>query len=165
MSKQVTIDGVQYKNPTVAAKALVAAGKTLSEAAEATGISYQTVYANTKGEDKVKVRRAKYRVLAMGKSGKRTASEIAKKVGLNVSKVVAILKGAKITVLTKEAKAAAKATKSGKVPKAPKVKKSVDEVPLTPVQIQAEEDMVDEIPEDVEAAAQAMADMAATNDK
>jgi len=121
MSKSLTIDGVQYKSRTEAAKALVAAGKTLSEAAEATGMTYQTVYANTKGAEKVATRRAKYRVLAMGKSGKRTAGEIAKKCGLSASKVVAILKGAKITVVTKEAKdAAKKAAKPAKAPKAPK---------------------------------------------
>jgi len=162
MAKSLTIDGVQYKSRTAAAKALVAAGKTLAEAAEATGCTYQTVYANTKGADKVNVRRAKYRVLAMGQTGKRTASEIAKKVGLNVSKVVAILKGARISVVTKEAKAAAKAAKSGKTPKAPRAPKApkVDEVPLTPAQVTAEE-LTDEIPVDAAAEAAAKADMAA----
>jgi len=159
MAKSLTIDGVQYKSRTAAAKALVAAGKTLAEAAEATGCTYQTVYANTKGADKANVRRAKYRVLAMGKSGKRTASEIAKKVGLNVSKVVAILKGARISVVTKEAKAAAKAAKSGKAPKAPcqKITKpeNVIDVP--------EPSVVDEneIPVDAAAEVAAKADMAA----
>ena len=163
MKQSVKIDGVQYKSRTEAAKAMVAAGKTLAEAAAATGMTYQTVYANTKGAEKVATRRAKYRVLAMGKSGKRTASEIAKKVGLNVSKVVAILKGAKINVVTKEAKAAAKAAKSGKAPKAPRAPKApkVDEVPLTPAQVTAEEELADEIPtDDAAAEAAAKADMA-----
>lgn len=165
MSKQsVTIEGVKYKSRTEAAKAMVAAGKTLAEAAEATGMTYQTVYANTKGAEKVNKRRAKYRILAMGKSGKRTTSEIAKKTGLSVSKVVAILKGAKISTVTKESKAAAKAAKkASKAPKATKTKTpapAIDEVLMTPAQIQAEEDMADEIPEDADAQVAAMADMA-----
>lgn len=154
MAKSVTIDGVQYKNPTKAAIALVAAGKSLSEAAKATGISYQTVYANTKGADKVGARRSRYRVLAMGKTGRRTASEIAKKVGLNVSKVVAILKGAKITIVTKETKV----TKN----KAPKARKQKITNPENVIQIPdptVTELIANEIPASDEAMADALADM------
>lgn len=164
MAKSVTIEGVQYTSRTAAAKALVAAGKTLAEAATATGMTYQTVYANTKGAEKVGTRRTKYRVLAMGKTGKRTAGEIAKKCGLSPSKVVAILKGAKITVLTQEAKAATKAIKSGKTPKVktPKTPKAVapPAVNETPTPVVVNEDLTDEIPMDAAAEAAAMADMA-----
>lgn len=155
MAKQsVTIEGVQYKSRTEAAKALVAAGKTLSEAASATGMTYQTVYANTKGADKVNQRRAKYRVLAMGKSGKRSPGEIAKKVGLNVSKVVAILKGAKITVVTKAAKAESKkATKKAPKQKVTKPENVID----VPEAVAPAQDS--EIPENDEAMAAALADM------
>lgn len=157
MSKQsVTIEGVSYKSRTEAAKALVAAGKSLTEAAAATGMTYQTVYANTKGSDKVNKRRAKYRVLALGKSGKRTSGEIAKKTGLSTSAVVALLKKNSIAIVTKESKAAAKAAKAGKTPKVKTPK--VDEVPLTPAQVQAE-DSNDEIPASDVAMAAALADM------
>lgn len=163
MAKQsVTIEGVEYKSRTDAAKALVAAGKTLTEAADATGMTYQTVYANTKGADKVGKRRARYRVLSMGKSGKRTASDIAKKTGLSVSAVVSLLKKNGVVVVTKESKAAAKAAKKAPRQKVVnpenviKVPDPIDEVPLTPAQVQAEEE-INEIPEDAAAAAQALA--------
>ena len=157
MAKQIVIEGVEYKSLTAAAKAMVAAGKSLAEAAEATGLAYQTVYANTKGAGKVSARRAKYRVLAMGKSGKRTASEIAKKAGLTTSAVVAILKKNSIAILTKEARAAAKAAKKGaaKTPKAPRQKVTKPEN-----LIDIPEPVIDEIPTDVAAESQAMADMA-----
>jgi DNA-binding CsgD family transcriptional regulator len=143
--QSVTIEGVEYKSPTAAAVALVAAGKTISQAAEATGITYQTVYANTKGAEKAAARRVGYQALALGKRGKRTASEIAKKTGMSVPKIVAMLKNAGIVVVTKEAKAAAKAAKEAakpvkepKVAKAPKAKKTkapkvVDTTPMVPV--------------------------------
>jgi len=96
----------------------------------------------------------------MGQTGKRTASEIAKKVGLNVSKVVAILKGAKITVVTKEAKAkAAKTAKAGKTPKAIRQKVTKPENLINiPEPI---DDLIDEIPTDAMAEEAAMADIAA----
>ena len=171
MKQSVKIDGVQYKSRTEAAKAMVAAGKTLAEAAAATGMTYQTVYANTKGAEKVNKRRVKYRVLAMGKSGNRTSGEIAKKTGLSVSAIVAILKKNSIAIVTKKAKAAAKTAKTGKTPKAIRQKvtkpenlinipEPIDEVPLTPAQITAEE-VTDEIPtDDAAAEAAAKADMA-----
>ena len=160
MGQMVTIDGVQYKSRVAAGKVLVANGMSLGDAAEKVGCTYQTLYANTKGADKVNVRRAKYRVLTMGQTGKRTASEIAKKVGLNVSKVVAILKGAKITVVTKEAKAkAAKTAKAGKTPKAIRQKVTKPENLINiPEPI---DDLIDEIPTDAMAEEAAMADIAA----
>lgn len=145
--QSVTIDGTTYASPTKAAIALVASGKTIAQAASATGITYQTVYANTKGAEKAAARRVGYQALALGKRGKRTASEIAKKTGMSVPKIVAMLKNAGIVVVTKEAKAAAKAAKEAakpvkepKVAKAPKAKKTkapkapkVDETPVVPV--------------------------------
>lgn len=133
----VTVDGVEYKSRSAAAIALVDAGKTLSEAAEATGMTYQTVYSVTKGADKVKVRRTKYRILSLGKRGKKTASEIAKKVGVSTPKVVAILKKSGVVIVSKDSQSAAN-------PKAKKAKQKVtkpviDEVPLTPEQVQVEE--------------------------
>lgn len=105
-NRSLTIEGVEYKNPTAAAKALVAAGKTLSETAALTGITYQTVYSVTKGAEKVKARRETYRVLGFGKTGKKSVGEIATKTGMSTSKVIALLKKNGIVVLTKEAKAA-----------------------------------------------------------
>ena len=161
MSKVVVIDGVEYKSRVAAGKALMANGMSLGAAAEKVGCTYQTMYANTKGLEKTGKRRAKYRVLALGKTGKRTSGEIAKKTGLSVSAVVAMLKKNGIAIVTKEAKAAAKkAAKPAKAPKAPKAPK-VDEVPLTPAQVTAEENLADDIPMDAAAEMAAMADMAA----
>jgi len=152
MAKQsVKIEGVEYKSRTAAAKALVAAGKTLAEAAEMTGMTYQTVYANTKGSDKVAGRRAKYRVLALGRKGKRTASEIAKKTGMSVSKIVAMLKKNGIAIVTKESK-----SNSSRVNKSRKQKvvhpENIIDIPEVIVN--------DEIPVDANAEASAKADMA-----
>lgn len=151
----VTIDGVKYESRTAAAKALVAAGKTLAEAAEATGMTYQTVYANTKGAEKVSKRRANYRVLAMGRRGKKTPGEIAKKTGLTVSAVVALLKKHSIAIVTKENKETKSTSKKRQKIVKPENIITVsdpvkDEVPQTPAQ--------DEIPEDAVAAMQAMSD-------
>jgi predicted transcriptional regulator len=134
MVKSVTIEGVQYSSPTAAAIALVASGKTITEAATLTGITYQTVFANTKGADKATARRAKYRVLSMGKTGKKSPSEIAKKCNLSVSAVVSMLKKNSITIVTKSDKkinkespkvaTAPTVTKAPKAPKAPTVAKA-----------------------------------------
>lgn len=70
-SKSVTIDGVKYDSATAAAVALVEAGNSLSDAAKATGITYQTVYANTKGKEKRAEAAARRRVLALGQKGKK----------------------------------------------------------------------------------------------
>jgi transposase len=102
---KVVIEGIEYASRTAAAKALIQAGKSLSEAAKMTGMTYQTVYANTKGLEKAAGRRVKYRILAMGKTG-RTVGEIAKKTETNSSRVVAILKKAGINVVSAKAKAA-----------------------------------------------------------
>lgn len=147
----VTIDGVGYPSRTQAAKALVAAGKTLKEAAKAledagAPMTYQTIYANTAGADKVAVRRQRYRILNLGKSGRRTAGEIAKKVGVSTSKVVAMLKKEGIAIVTKEGRERAKAEK-----KASKKTKKVDAIDMNT--LEAVEDDV-EVPADVEAEAE-----------
>jgi len=160
----VTVDGVEYVSRTACAKALVAAGKSLSEAASLSGMTYQTVYSVTKGAEKVAGRRANYRIVDLGKSGKRSAGEIAKKVGVSTSKVVAILKKAGVAVVSKEAveknKPAEKSEPVVKksVKKNKKVKLKVDEVPLTLQQVIAEE-IVDLSTEDDLAMQAAMADM------
>ncbi len=125
MAKQsVTIDGVEYGSRTAAAKAIVASGKSLKETVEilkANGceVTYQTVYANTIGLDKVTARRAHYRILSLGRKGRRTVGEIAKKVNMSTSKVVALLKKNGIAVVTNDTKAAVKAAKkSAKAPEA-----------------------------------------------
>jgi DNA-binding CsgD family transcriptional regulator len=110
-----TIDGVKYDSKVKAAQALVAAGKTISETADLTGITYQSVYAYTKGMEKTQGRRARYRILALGKTGNRSPGDIAKKLNVSVPMVIALLKKNGIAIVTKEALAALK-------PKTEKVK-------------------------------------------
>ena len=139
----VTVDGVQYKSRSAAAVALVAAGKSLGDAAKACGMTYQTVYSVTKGAEKVAVRKAKYRVLAIGARGKKSVGEIAKKVGVSTSRVVALLKAANIAVISADMKAKAKAEKSGKAPRAPKAPKVTKEVPASDILPQT---VIDSVP-------------------
>lgn len=112
MAKKLTIEGVEYKSATKAAVALVAAGKTITEAAAILGVTYQTVYVATIGAANVKPRRDMYRVLGFAKRGKKSVGEIATKTGLSTSKIIALLKKNGIVVLTKEAKAAKVAAKA-----------------------------------------------------
>lgn len=150
----VTIDGVDYESRSDAAKALVAAGKSLPETAKMTGMSYQTVYTVTKGKGKYIVRRLHYRIVQLGRGGNKTAVEIAKKVGVSTGKVIAILEKAGVSLLTKE-----QVAKNKLVKQINKVKsKKVDAVPLTLQQVIAEE-MVDLSTEDDLAMQAAMADM------
>ena len=119
--------------------------------------------------------RAKYRILNLGKSGRKTASEIAKKVDVSTSKVVAILKKAGIAIVTKEAKAKAEAekkaakknqkSKKDETPApeattpAPEATEPVAETPCDEVPV-AEEELALEATEDTAAMEAAMADMA-----
>ena len=111
----VTIDGVDYTSRTAAAVALVAAGKSVSEAAKIAGCTQATVHANTNGKEKVNAWRRKNRILSLAKTGKKTASEIATRVGVSTPKVVSLLKKSGLVVPTKEAlaklKSAANAVK------------------------------------------------------
>ena len=141
----VTIEGVEYPSRTHAAKALVASGKTLKETTDALNkdgmqMTYQTVYAVTKGAEKVAVRRVKYRVLNLGRSGRRTAGEIAKKVGVSTSKVVAMLKKENIAIVTKEARDKAKA--ESKAPKTPVVETPA---PVVEPEVELEAELVEAI--------------------
>lgn len=153
-SKSVTIEGVKYSSATAAAVALVESGKSLSEAAKATGITYQTVYANTKGKEKRAEAAARRRVVAHGEKGKLTAGEIATKVGLSTSRTVAILKKAGLQVLSAKEKAnlenASKTKKNTSKNRAKKTKNvNTVETPVTD--------------EDTAAMEAAMADMASEN--
>ena len=118
--KEVTVGTVVYASRSDAAKALVESGKTLTETVNilneaGAGMTYQTVYAVTKGAEKVKVRRAKYRILTLGKAGKKSAGEIAKRCGVSTSKVVSILRKAGIATVTAKAKPEAKPVAEPKV--------------------------------------------------
>jgi predicted transcriptional regulator len=89
----VTIDGVDYGSRCAAAKALVTAGKPLAEVAKAVGMKYQTVYAVTKGADKVAVRRNKYRAIRLATSKREyTLAEIARKVDMKPTTLRDMLK-------------------------------------------------------------------------
>lgn len=153
-SKSVTIDGVQYKSRTAAAIAFVEAGKSISDAAKASGVTYQTVYANTKGKAKRAKAAARRRVIALGRKGKMTAGEIATKVGMSTSRTVAILKKAGLQVLS--------ANEKSKLENASKTKKntSKNRAKKTENVNTVETPVTDE---DTAAMEAAMADMASEN--
>lgn len=96
MAKTVTVNGKQYSSIAEAAKAVVATGKGVKEAAEIIGTSYMNVYMAVKGQDGVKGARVfKYdgkeyaskaeaaRKLASSKSKKMTVGQIAEKLGIS----------------------------------------------------------------------------------
>jgi hypothetical protein len=99
--QSVTIDGVEYKSRSAAAKELINAGVSLSETAAKVGMTYQTVYAVTKGADKVAQRRIKYRAIKLGTSGKYSESMIAETVGMDQKEVRALMKANEINLPTK----------------------------------------------------------------
>lgn len=76
MSKSVAVKALpkKYASRSAFAKAMVAAGKSISVAAQTAGITYATVFAITKGADKTKARVKKYRAEA------KKAAKLAKKV-------------------------------------------------------------------------------------
>lgn len=158
MAKNVTFNGVEYKSPLAAAKVLVAEGKKPSEAVKILDeagikISPQSVYAYTSGAEKTNARRAKYRILSMGKTGKKTPSEIAERTGTSTNKVVAMLKKASITIVTKEALAKAESEKKEEQKTEKKQsKKTIKKSKKTnkKVQPQANEEMPKEVAELVE---------------
>jgi transposase len=161
----VEIEGVKYESRTAAAKALVASGKSISETAKLTGVTYQTVYAYTKGGDKTATRRARYRIIALGKAGRKTVGEIASKVGVTTSKVVALLKKEGIKAMTKEEAAAKRSEKA--TPNAEKTSKKTSSKHTTPtvkkskkVKPLANTPVLDsEVPVDESAMQAALADM------
>jgi len=161
----ITINGVNYPSKLEAAKALVANGSTVAQAAKETGISYQSVFANTKGLEKTLKRKLKYKIISMGKTGKKSPSDIAKRTGATVPLVVSILKKANITIATKEIlnqnqpKPAKKETKPKEsIPK--KVAKIVkDTIPPTVTIEDDFEDTIEQIPMDPEAELAAKMDM------
>jgi len=108
VAKPITINGVKYSSSVKAAQALFSVGgttpthvhKTLIESGS--DITYSSVYAFTAGMEQTNIRRNKYRILNMGKTGRKTAGDIAKKTGLTTSKVISILKKAGISIKSKE---------------------------------------------------------------
>jgi hypothetical protein len=145
MAKQkVIIEGIEYDSRTAAARVMVASGKSLNDAAKATGMTYQTVYANTTGKDKVKSRKTAYRILSLGRSGNKTVDEIAKKTGRNVCEVINILSKNNLQIVTRDLNNNSKSNK--------KITSPVNL--LIP-----DEDYIMDIPEDLNAKAIAEADM------
>lgn len=109
----VTVEGTVYPSRCAAAKALVSAGKTISEAAKISGMTYQTVYAVTKGADKVSVRKNKYRALRLAQSKREhSVSSIAKKVGIAPTTLRDLLKKKGIVPTATKAAAAIAAKKA-----------------------------------------------------
>lgn len=109
MSKStVVFEGVEYSSKTAYAEHLMSIGKTMSEAAKAAGITYQTVLAGTKGKEKVHVRRKKYQALRLARTGKYAVGEIAKRTGTATIQINTLLKKAGIKPMKKEEIAAKK---------------------------------------------------------
>lgn len=147
--RSITVEGTKYGSPSLAARALVAAGKSIAETAKLTGITYQTVFSVTVGAAKVAARRVNYKIINLGKRGKNSVGEISKTCGVSSGKVLAILKKAGVATLNadqvkamrktlddaKAAKVVAKpaktpkTTKAAKTPKAPKVAKTPEVTP------------------------------------
>lgn len=175
MAKNVTFNGVEYKSPLAVAKVLVNEGKKPSQAVKILSeagiqITPQSVYAYTSGAEKTAARRAKYRILNLGKSGRKTVGEIAKRTGTSTSKVVSMLKKAGIAIVTKEAlaKAAAEAAKQAeKEAKAAerkaarKAKKETAKAETEPVADEPVAEVTEEVAEDQAAMEAALVDMAA----
>lgn len=99
--QSVTIEGIEYKSRSEAAKVLIDSGVSLAETAKKVGMTYQTVYAVTKGADKVAQRRIKYRAIKLGTSGKYSESMIAETVGMPAKDVRALMKANEINLPTK----------------------------------------------------------------
>ena len=98
----VKFNGVEYNSKTAYAVEMVKQGKTQSEAARMAGINPATVHANTTGLEKVQARRKIYKALSLGKGEKYSVGEIAKRSGVNSSKVVALFKKKNIKIISKK---------------------------------------------------------------
>ena len=117
MRQSVTIDEVVYDSRSDAAKALVAAGKPLAEVAKTVGMKYQTVYAVTKGAEKVAARRVNYRSISLAKTGRYTAHQISERVGISKAVLNKVLSDAGLTCPTaKELAAVQKAAQASVEP-------------------------------------------------
>ena len=125
MKQSVTINGTEYESRSAAARALVTAGQTISQVVKAleeagSPMKYQTVYAVTKGADKVVERRAKYRVRNLAKTGRYSQGMLSERVGISKGIVAKILNDEGITVPT--AKELAQQAKAKETEKAEAIK-------------------------------------------
>lgn len=162
MAKSVTLNGTEYASSVKAAQDLFADGKTVSEITKilneaGSSITYQSVYAYTAGAEKTAARRAKYRILSLGKSGRKTAGDIAKRTGVSTSKVVATLKKAGIAIVSKEA--IARAEKEAKAKK--EAKKAEQKAKKDAKKAKKNQEQIEEVSVDQVAMESAMADMEA----
>ena len=94
---KVVIEGTEYGSRSEAARALIAKGGfTTSQIAKMVGMTPQTVYVQTpEGMEKVKIRKAKYKTIAMATTGQYTENMISEKLGVEkalISKIVSFSK-------------------------------------------------------------------------
>jgi hypothetical protein len=146
--KPFTFEGTEYKSKTAAAIAIMGTGKTMSEAADIVGITYQTVFANTKGLEKRKVNMGKKRAVSLAKTGKYGIKDLAERTSLTPSTIETLLKKASIKVgelkakriaekkAKVEAKKAAKPVKAAKVQRIRKPKAAQGENPTPAVPVE-----------------------------
>lgn len=98
---EVKYEGKTYQSRSDAAKAMIADGKSLSEAAKLSGMTYQTVYAVTKGAEKVAQRRIKYRAVKLGNSGRYSEGMLAEKLNIPAGQVRKMMNENGISLPTK----------------------------------------------------------------
>jgi len=105
----ITVNGKVFGNASEAARAIYAEGVEKSSTAiakiiQAAGgkITPQTVYSQTAGKDKVQSRKAKNQVIKLDATKKYSAGMLAKRSGIQIQKVVSMLKDLKIVVPTAE---------------------------------------------------------------
>lgn len=166
MAKSVTLNGTEYASSVKAAQDLFADGKTVSEITKilneaGSSITYQSVYAYTAGAEKTAARRAKYRILSLGKSGRKTAGDIAKRTGVSTSKVVATLKKAGIAIVSKEAIARAEKEAKAKKDAEKEAKKAEQKAKKDAKKAKKNQEQIEEVSVDQVAMESAMADMEA----
>jgi hypothetical protein len=133
MRSPFTFDNVEYASKTACAVVLMTIGKTMSEAAKAVGITYQTLFANTKGAAARKICANKKRVVKLAKTGKYGISDLSTRTGLTKGAVEHLLKKSALKVselqkARKNAKAAKIAAKKASKVKTPVVKDAVEPV-------------------------------------
>jgi transposase len=79
------------------ARKLYAKGIAIKDIAKKLGITYQSVYASTKGLEKATSRKKKYQAVKLLKSGKYSQSKIAKRTGVSRRQISNLLKKFPIT--------------------------------------------------------------------